>query len=422
MKKYILFILLVTLISCNNKREVNTKVEVLNLNSKIGISDFDFKVNSISWSPINPKNPWKKTLPDFKGIPKNWQKVNVEEVVYDLYQFVYQHYYLGNFTKEEFLGYVSSWKIDTISVKYSKKPILCSFNIAIGVKNDSLVYKLDKNRNNDFSDDKLNFPMNLDMVNNSNLVSNVNPFKYEYINQGKINYKDIPIIIVKKENNMYYSIPQYFETSYNGNKLHVANGFRMVPFIDNTNLKYGDCQNRQIVLKDEFIQLENNIYKNLGANFRKMTLMLQKMPKDTVLYSTQVGYLAKTFSAKDVLSDSLIDLNNYRGKFVLINFWGSWCKGTCNTMHKINEAYKYFKGKDIEFISIAMDNKKAMKKFITENQLMWNHILSTRKNNIFELYGHIGTGSIYLLDKNGRIITNDIKPDHIISRIEKYVN
>jgi thiol-disulfide isomerase/thioredoxin len=119
--------------------------------------------------------------------------------------------------------------------------------------------------------------------------------------------------------------------------------------------------------------------------------------------STKKGFRAPTFIAKDILGKT-IDLSNYRGKYVLMQFWASWC-GPCieeiPTIEKIRDSY----GPDkLEVISITIDKDSlAFDKEMRKHKMNWTNILDN-KHEIYALYGGKPIPSIYLIDKNGMIV------------------
>ncbi|HTB26119.1 MAG TPA: TlpA disulfide reductase family protein [Puia sp.] len=101
-------------------------------------------------------------------------------------------------------------------------------------------------------------------------------------------------------------------------------------------------------------------------------------------------------------------LSDYKGKYVLLDFWGSWC-GACRASHphlkEINEKY----GKQgLVIIGIAYErtqDKTAWIKAIKEDGLPWTQILNDQGQvNVVDLYGVNGFPTKVLIDREGNIV------------------
>lgn len=121
---------------------------------------------------------------------------------------------------------------------------------------------------------------------------------------------------------------------------------------------------------------------------------------------SKVGSMAPSFSLKD-LNGNKIDLSDYKNKkYVLIDFWASWCAPCREDSPFLAEIYKQYKTKNFEIISISQDeNLDAWKKAIIKDKMNWINI-STFENqsDIEKKYFVYGIPHKILIDKNGLII------------------
>ncbi|MGX5857370.1 redoxin domain-containing protein [Dyadobacter jiangsuensis] len=127
-----------------------------------------------------------------------------------------------------------------------------------------------------------------------------------------------------------------------------------------------------------------------------------------------IGALAADFSRTDV-NGSTITLSDYRGRYVLLDFWGSWC-GPCRegNPHLI-ELYKKFSGDHLEFIGIACQDRfgpwtKAIEK---DGIGIWKHVLdldqkeineTKQKKTIAERFAVNSFPTKILIDRSGKIV------------------
>lgn len=128
------------------------------------------------------------------------------------------------------------------------------------------------------------------------------------------------------------------------------------------------------------------------------------------------GAVAPLFSAVDLKGNKL-NLKDFRGKYVLLDFWASWCV-PCRAGHPhLVELYKKYHKKGIEFIGIGDDdsNPAAWKKAIKEDGIgIWHQVLRGLKwdkkthmpidQGLDEPYDISSIPAHFLIDKNGIII------------------
>ncbi len=119
------------------------------------------------------------------------------------------------------------------------------------------------------------------------------------------------------------------------------------------------------------------------------------------------GTLATNFTKEDI-NGKRISLSELQGKYVLLDFWGSWCvpcrKGN---PHLIN-LYQKYKNKGFEILGIAADDntQAAWRKAVVDDKLPWLQVLqgNTPATNVSKLYNIMSYPTKILIDKSGNII------------------
>ena len=97
--------------------------------------------------------------------------------------------------------------------------------------------------------------------------------------------------------------------------------------------------------------------------------------------------------------------DQYKGKYVLVDFWASWCGPCRQAVPKVKELYAKYKEKGLDVVSISIDdNKKAWEKAMEEEGMPWQQWLSPDKNKTMKAFLFSGIPTIYILDKEGKIM------------------
>lgn len=117
-------------------------------------------------------------------------------------------------------------------------------------------------------------------------------------------------------------------------------------------------------------------------------------------------------------------ISQLKGKFVLIDFWASWCAPCRAESANMVRLYKKYKDKGFEIFGVSLDNDaEAWKKAIMTDELTWTHVsdLKNWESKVVPLYNIQSIPQTYLLDKNGVIVAKNLMGEALDKKIAELI-
>ena len=179
--------------------------------------------------------------------------------------------------------------------------------------------------------------------------------------------------------------------------------------INNTNIDFSAYlllfSGTQII--GEFINTLSPEVRN--GMFTKYLLLIEKKYKNYLISESQndkiLNSIAPDFNLKSFQGENFI-LSNSKGKYVVLDFWATWCSPCIKGLPKMKEYYNKYKTR-VEFVGIACNDKKdKWREFIIKNELPWINLLNN-ENEVPSVSSTYGAGSYLptkvIIDPEGKI-------------------
>ena len=165
----------------------------------------------------------------------------------------------------------------------------------------------------------------------------------------------------------------------------------------------------------QHIEINDEIYKILGVNNRNSLVLEETDLPKTQLFSTQVGSKTHPFQCEEFTKKTVISLENFKGKYVLLDFWAEWCAPCIAEFPHLKELYSKTDRTKFEIIGIAgQSTPNGIKRLIEQHELTWSQILS---NDIVAMYGITSFPTTILINPDGIIVAKNLKRKELEEKI-----
>lgn len=166
----------------------------------------------------------------------------------------------------------------------------------------------------------------------------------------------------------------------------------------------------------DIIGMYNGLDKKVQASY--FGLKLKEMADQAK--KTAEGEKAPGFTLPDV-DGNLVSLTQFKGQYLLIDFWASWCRPCRDENPNVVNAYQEFHAKGFDILGVSLDEDKSKwLDAIAKDGLTWTHVSDLKgwKSDVAALYSIQSIPSNVLIDKDGKVIAKNLRGPALLDKLE----
>lgn len=140
---------------------------------------------------------------------------------------------------------------------------------------------------------------------------------------------------------------------------------------------------------------------------------------------TAIGAPAPAITQRTPTGQS-VSLADYRGKYVLVDFWASWCTPCRQENPAVLKAYNAFKSRNFEVLGVSLDEERTRDKWvqaIADDHMPWTQVsdLGGFEGEAAKRYGIQSIPQNFLVDPSGKIVAANLRGEELMTALAKFI-
>jgi len=157
-------------------------------------------------------------------------------------------------------------------------------------------------------------------------------------------------------------------------------------------------------------EVARKVYAGLLKKFGGDSPNLVQKVKDEEARLDRIGTMAPTVAVND-LAGASFRLDELRGKYVLVDFWATWCAPCVIEIPRLQAAHAKYKDKGFEIVAVSLDEaRSAVTDFVKARKLPWRQVHNgTSNGDLVDAFGVKTIPATYLIDPKGKIVRLELR-------------
>jgi peroxiredoxin len=219
------------------------------------------------------------------------------------------------------------------------------------------------------------------------------------------------------------SFPKYYMADYGlFEELNIPYGY-FEQFLDDVCKEFDDAEISGGIL---FAKADRMVYARPDKAKSMLLAIMEKYPNFSGVKNGTIEKVLKTFSivvgkpAPDfsvlTLDGKEISLASLKGKYVFLDFWGTWCGPCVGEIPNVKKLHESIPAEELVVLGICRDNEKAVKDFVAENGITYGNAIASAK--VLSDYGVRSFPTTYLIGKNGEIVGKNLRGSNLVEMVK----